>query len=157
MSYLEFERVSKSWYCIPLISYIITFYHLKQNETQMDKNMNKLMATKRKAHPYNLILFLAVRKKSINQSSFTRICSWEDKTNRATKWKMFAIRKVHFLCYDNAQRRYAKFIYKAYTQLCTYYLLENNYIFIIKNEMHNMLYLLSNMLHISAYLYATWK
>ena len=50
-------KANVSWHCIPSILYIITFYHPKQNETQLDKNMNKLMATKRKAHPYNLILF----------------------------------------------------------------------------------------------------
>ena len=68
---------------------------------------------------------------------------------------MFAIRKVHFLCYDNAQRRFAKFIYKAYRQLCTYYLLENSYIFIIKNEIYNMFYVISDMLRMPAYLYPT--
>ena len=36
----------------------------------MDKNMNKLMATKRKAHPYNLILFWQyVKNQSINPPS----------------------------------------------------------------------------------------
>ena len=118
MSDLEFERISK--YCILLISYIITFYHLKQNDTQMDKNMNKLMATKRKAHPYNLILFWQyVKNQSINPPSREYVAGKTKPTVQQNEKCLPSARYI-FLCYDNAQRRYAKFIYKAYTQPCTY-------------------------------------
>ena len=65
---------------------------------------------------------------------------------------MFAIRKVHFcdmIMLKDDSLNLSRWHINNYCDL------ENSYIFIIKNEIYNMFYVISNMLRMPAYLYTT--